>query len=83
MHRLSIAFLAVLATALPLPVAAQTTPSAASPAAPYDRLDAGPRVGSSIPHDLGTVDQDGQHQDFRSLVRARGLMVLFNRSVDW
>lgn len=56
---------------------------AASPSAQYDTLKAGPPVGAKIPHDLKTVDQNNQHQDFKALAHSRGLVVLFTRSVDW
>ncbi|MGB0630189.1 MAG: hypothetical protein ACPGRZ_05800 [Alphaproteobacteria bacterium] len=56
---------------------------AASPSAKYDTLKAGPPIGAKIPHDLKTVDQNNQHQDFKALAHKRGLVVLFTRSVDW
>ena len=49
----------------------------------YDTLKAGPAVGTKIPHDLKTVDHQNQHQDFKSLAHARGLVILFSRSLDW
>ncbi|MEK9645874.1 MAG: hypothetical protein VW547_10055 [Alphaproteobacteria bacterium] len=48
-----------------------------------DDIKAGPKVGAQIPHNLSTLGQDGQHQDFKSLVHKRGLLILFSRSVDW
>ena len=63
----------VLALALPAGGAAAAT----------DELDRGPKVGMTIPHDLKARDQTGQYQDFKSLARARGLIVLFNRSLSW
>lgn len=60
---------------------------AASTAAPasaqHDTLKVGPKVGAKIPHMLKTVDQNGQHQEFKTLARKRGLLILFTRSVDW
>ena len=56
---------------------------AASSSAQYDTLKAGPPVGAKIPHNLKTVDQSNQHQDFKALAHSRGLVVLFTRSVDW
>lgn len=50
---------------------------------PHDAVTAGPPVGAKIPHDLSTLDQDGQHRDFKALARERGLLILFSRSVDW
>jgi len=52
-------------------------------ASQYDTLKAGPPVGAKIPHDLKTVDHQNQHQDFKSLAHARGLVILFSRSLDW
>lgn len=57
--------------------------SAPGYAAEPDEVKAGPKVGAKIPHDLSTLDQDGQHRDFKSLAHKRGLMILFSRSVDW
>lgn len=71
------------ATSFAGPLAAPFAVSAARAAGPHDVLAAGPKVGTKIPHDLSTVDPDGQHRDFKSLARARGLIVLFTRSVDW
>ena len=42
----------------------------------------GPSVGSVAPL-LAAVDQDGQEQDLASLSGAKGLLLVFNRSVDW
>jgi len=55
----------------------------AQAASQYDTLKAGPPVGAKIPHDLKTVDHRNQHQDFKSLAHARGLVILFSRSLDW
>lgn len=52
-------------------------------ASPYDTLKAGPPVGTKIPHDLKTVDHRNQHRDFKTLAHARGLVILFSRSLDW
>jgi hypothetical protein len=49
----------------------------------HDQLDRGPKVGAPIPHSLGALDQHDQHQDFKSLARRRGLIILFSRSLDW
>ena len=58
-------------------------PVRADSPAGVDEIRAGPQVGAKIPHDLSTVDQNGQHQDFKALARERGLLILFSRSVDW
>ena len=56
---------------------------AATAADPLDKLDRGPRVGTSIPHSLSALDQFGENQSFSSLRGKRGLVLLFNRSFDW
>ena len=48
-----------------------------------DALDKGPAIGAPIPHSLKTVDQYNENQDFESLRRKRGLILLFSRSFDW
>ena len=48
-----------------------------------DALDRGPKVGQAIPHSLRALDQNNQYQEFKSLARKRGLIVLFSRSVGW
>lgn len=48
-----------------------------------DTLDMGPKVGAMIPSPLAATDQDGNSQDFASLTGARGLVLLFARSLDW
>ena len=55
----------------------------AATSAKHDTLKAGPAVSAKIPHNLKTVDQNNQHQDFTALAHSRGLVVLFTRSVDW
>ena len=42
----------------------------------------GPSVGAQIPM-LSGIDQDGKHQDLSSLTGTKGLLFVFNRSVDW
>ena len=49
----------------------------------HDSLAKGPRVGDKIPHTLAARDQDNKHQDFKSLARRRGLVLMFSRSLDW
>jgi hypothetical protein len=75
-----IKFAAVAAFAATLSLSAPVPAQAASQ---YDTLKAGPAVGAKIPHDLKTVDHQNQHQDFKSLAHARGLVILFSRSLDW
>ena len=48
-----------------------------------DDLKKGPRVGERIPHSLKAADQNNKFQDFKSLARKRGLVILFSRSLDW
>ena len=52
-------------------------------APPYDRLDRGPRVGETIPHQLGARDHTGKQRNFGSLRGKNGLIVMFSRSFDW
>ncbi len=42
----------------------------------------GPSVGSAVPL-LAANDQDGQPQTLETLTGSNGLLVVFNRSVDW
>lgn len=70
-------------SALALAFAASLAMSVPAAASKYDTLKAGPAVGAKIPHDLKTVDHQNQHQDFKSLAHARGLVILFSRSLDW
>ncbi|MEM9743821.1 MAG: hypothetical protein AAF918_14155 [Pseudomonadota bacterium] len=42
----------------------------------------GPAVGTTAPM-LSALDQAGQLQELRSLSGAKGLLMVFNRSVDW
>ena len=55
----------------------------AQAAGAIDTLKQGPKVGSKMPHTLKVRDQNNQYQDFKSLARRRGLIVLFSRSLDW
>lgn len=48
-----------------------------------DELKKGPKVGDRIPHSLKAADQNNKFQDFKSLTRKRGLVILFSRSLDW
>jgi len=43
----------------------------------------GPELGSAIPDQLDTRDQDGDEQSFDSLVGDKGLVLVFLRSLDW
>ena len=49
----------------------------------HDTLAKGPRVGDKIPHSLAAADQNNKYQDFKSLARRRGLVLMFSRSLDW
>ncbi len=42
----------------------------------------GPSVGTKAPL-LAAADQDGTQQSLATLIGAKGLLVVFNRSVDW
>ena len=48
-----------------------------------DKLERGPKVGETIPHQMKATDQRGQSADFSSLTGKRGLILLFTRSLDW
>lgn len=43
----------------------------------------GPGLGTVIPDQLETRDQDGVEQSFDSLVGSKGLVLVFLRSLDW
>jgi len=49
---------------------------------PNANLATGPNVGQKIP-EFSAVDQTGKMQDFDSLKGPHGLVLFFNRSVDW
>ena len=42
----------------------------------------GPSVGSTVPL-MSASDQNGQIQNLDTLMGSRGLLFVFNRSVDW
>ena len=42
----------------------------------------GPSIGTTAPL-LSALDQDGKQQNMESLSRTNGLLLVFNRSVDW
>ena len=48
-----------------------------------DELSKGPKIGATVPHTLKVRDQNNQYQDFKSVARRRGLIVLFSRSLSW
>jgi hypothetical protein len=49
---------------------------------PNANLKTGPNVGQKIP-EFSAVDQTGKMQNFDSLKGPHGLVLFFNRSVDW
>ena len=55
----------------------------AGAAGALDKLGRGPKVGETIPHPLTAADQNGKTQSFKTLKGRRGLILLFNRSLDW
>ena len=69
------AFFVIAALAVPV--------GGAQAAGAVDTLKLGPKIGSQIPHNLKVRDQNNKYQDFMSLARKRGLIVLFSRSLDW
>ena len=65
-------------------VAALAVPvSGAGAAGAVDELSNGPKIGATFPQTLKVRDQNNQYQDFMSLARRRGLIVLFSRSLSW
>ena len=65
-------------------IAALTVPTGSALAAgAVDTLKQGPKIGSQIPFMLKVRDQNNKYQDFKSLARKRGLIVLFSRSLGW
>ena len=57
---------------------AQETPQAPLP----DVQTLGPQVGTHVPN-FTLLDQSGQSRTLKSLIGARGLMLVFFRSADW
>jgi cytochrome oxidase Cu insertion factor (SCO1/SenC/PrrC family) len=49
---------------------------------PNANLKTGPAVGEKIPA-FSAIDQTGKIRDFDSLKGPQGLVLFFNRSVDW
>lgn len=74
-----VAALKACVLAIALAIAAPTAGAADA----LDKLTLGPKVGETIPHTLATTDQTGKAQSFDTLKSGRGLVILFNRSVDW
>lgn len=56
-------------------------PAGAAP--PYDRLDRGPRIGETIPHQLDVRDHTGRRVNFSLLRGTKGLVLMFSRSFNW
>ena len=65
-----------------LAVAAAFAQSPATPAPTVDVTRLGPQVGERAP-DFALVDQHGQLRTLQSLMAAKGLVLVFNRSADW
>ena len=68
-------FLVIAALAIPV--------GSVHAAGAIDTLKQGPKIGAKVPHTLKVRDQNNQYQDFKSLARKRGLIVLFSRSLGW
>ena len=45
--------------------------------------DLGPEIGAQLPHALDLEDQSGAVRDLEGLSGENGLVLLFNRSLDW
>jgi hypothetical protein len=73
-YAIGVVVLGAIVTAGP---AAQTSP-AQSPN--VERL--GPQVGEIVP-DFSATDQSGRTRTLQSMMGAKGLMLVFNRSADW
>lgn len=46
-------------------------------------IDRGPMVGTVIPSDLSSIDQNGKPRNFDDLVGENGMVLVFVRSADW
>ena len=80
-----LAFLAVTAavgllTAAPEMRAQTSQQTTATPSPDVAKL--GPQVGDKVP-DFSLRDQHGQTRTLASLMGAKGLVLVFNRSADW
>ena len=73
MSRIRIAIISLLSLALPISIVLADTEYAIS---------WGPKVGTTAPM-LAANDQEGQKQTLDTLKGPKGLLVVFNRSVDW
>ena len=68
---------------------ADAPPSAPSPVAldavraRIDEIDAGPKIGTNIAALISAPDQNGVSQEFKTLAKKRGLVLLFSRSLNW
>lgn len=54
-----------------------------APAQTVDEIEAGPKVGTNIAGLIVAKDQNGVSQEFRTLAKKRGLVLLFSRSLNW
>ena len=75
--KLSSAFLVLCVVALPF-IAQSQQPEFD----PNANLKTGPEVGQKVPA-FSAVDQTGRVRNFDSLKGPKGLVLFFNRSVDW
>jgi hypothetical protein len=48
-----------------------------------DEIDAGPKIGTNIAALISAPDQNGVSQEFKTLAKKRGLVLLFSRSLNW
>lgn len=48
-----------------------------------DAVEQGPKVGDTLPHSIDAPDQTGNQRTFNDLTGENGLILLFNRSVEW
>lgn len=66
-----------------LTIALMLPAGSATATGPQDELVGGLAIGTRIPEGFGLPDRAGTHRDFASLKGARGLILLFTRSLDW
>jgi hypothetical protein len=48
-----------------------------------DEIKAGPKIGTNIAALISAQDQHGVSQEFKTLAKKRGLVLLFSRSLNW
>ena len=73
----------VICATFAAPLVTRAAPqSRTATAATIDVAKLGPQVGEKVP-DFSLPDQHGQTRTLASLMGAKGLVLVFNRSADW